>query len=67
MRTLSNAWPKAGGVSAIEYTLLLILIGAVSFAAVVLLGRNLSELPIPSAAKATAPIAGVVLSRQHLR
>jgi len=67
MRALSNAWPKAGGVSAIEYALLIILIGAVSCAAVVLLVWNLSELPIPSAAKATGPMVGVVLSHQHPR
>ncbi len=67
MRVLSNAWPRGGDVSAIEYALLLVLIGAVSCAAVVLLGRNISELPIPAFAKATAPIAGVVLSHQHAR
>jgi len=67
VRTPLNASPKAGGVSAIEYALLLVMIGAVSCAAVVLLGRNLSELPIPFAAKATAPVAGVVLSHQHSR
>ena len=67
MRTHLYSRPKAGGVSTIEYALLLVLIGAVSCAAVMLLGRNISELPIPAFAKATAPIAGVVLSHQHAR
>ncbi len=76
MHTLSNAaraayaWPKAGtyrGVSAIEYTLLLILIGVVTITVVALVGRNLPRLFNPIAAAAAEPIPRTALSNSRHR